>query len=289
MMEPQPAAVYQRKRRPRRGVFILPSLFTGGTLVCGYVALMSTLRATAAESSGDPSWVGFDVAAKAIGLAIVWDIFDGRIARLTQAASDFGREFDSLADIIAFGIAPALLAFAWGVRSVDQAVGPLALQHLRTLGYLVTLAFVVCGAARLARFNISSTHASSDRRYFVGLPIPGAAAVIAAVVHFEKSPLIDWRLAVLWLVLVGVLAFLMISTVRYHTFKTFDLRRQRPFVVMILIVLVVYLIWAYSEWILLALASMYAAAGPVLRVVSHLRHHPPSAPGGSHREEVPAS
>ena len=270
----------EKKGRFRRGVYLLPSLFTVGTLVLGYIAILSTLKA-ALTPDPDLALQIFDTAAKAIGWAIVFDGLDGRIARLTNASSDFGREFDSLADIITFGIAPAFLAFAWGVRPVEEIAGTQLVRHLHDVGWVVTFAYVICGAARLARFNIQSGKPSSDRKHFVGLPIPGAAGVIAALIHCIKYPINDWVWSPAWLAIVGILAFLMVSRVRYPSFKALDLRRRRPFVAIILIGLVVYAIWAFSEPVLLAIAMVYALSGPVARLVSKIRPHP-SAPQEVH-------
>jgi CDP-diacylglycerol--serine O-phosphatidyltransferase len=276
---PEPYLSPQAKRGFRRGVYVLPSLFTVGTLVCGYFAILSTLNATsqmlAVGIGADLSRLAFDNAAKAIGLAVLLDGLDGRIARLTNSTSDFGREFDSLADVITFGVAPAFLAFAWGLRPVEDFFGPLMVQHLHEAGWIVTFFYVICGTARLARFNIQSSRASSDRRYFVGLPIPGAAGVIAAVIHCRKYAVHDWEYGVAWLVIVAVLAFLMVSRVRYYSFKTVDLRRRRRYVAIILIGIIIYAIWAYSELVLLALATTYALSGPLARATSRSRTHPP--------------
>jgi CDP-diacylglycerol--serine O-phosphatidyltransferase len=263
----------------RRGLYVLPSLFTVGTLVCGYYAILSTLHGTQIMASGagsDLALLAFDNAAKAIGYAVVFDGLDGRIARLTNATSDFGREFDSLADVVTFGIAPAFLAFAWGVRPVEDVLGSHLVQHLRHAGWVVTFAFVICGAARLARFNIQSGRPVGDKRYFVGLPIPAAAGVVAAVVHLFKYPVNEWGYAVAWLGIVAGLAFLMVSRVRYYSFKTLDLRRPRSYMLIILIGLVVYLIVEFSEPVLLTIAVTYALSGPVARLTSRLRPHPPA-------------
>lgn len=276
----------EKKRPPRRGIYILPSLFTVGTLVCGYLAILDTYRGAlmlAAGGDASLSFGAFDAAAKALGWAVVFDGLDGRIARLTNSTSDFGREFDSLADLITFGVAPAFLAFAWGVRPVENIEGGQFLHHLRQLGWIVTFAYLICGAARLARFNIDSHKPSTDRRYFVGLPIPAAAGVIAAIVHFAKTPLSDGTFAGIWLALVAVIAFLMVSRMRYYSFKTVDLRRRRPYVVIIFIGLIVWAIWTYSEPVLLFIAFSYALIGPVNRLASRIRPHPPAP------EEVRAS
>lgn len=280
MLESQDLTPESRKKgQLRRGLYVLPSLFTVGTLVCGYYAVLSTLRGTqmlAAGMSSVLALVAFDSAAKAIGYAVVFDGLDGRIARLTNATSDFGREFDSLADVITFGIAPAFLAFAWGIRPVEEVSGSLLVQHLRDAGWVVTFAFLICGAARLARFNIQTSRPAGDRRYFVGLPIPAGAGVVAAVVHWAKYPVNDWRYALAWLVIVGVLAFLMVSRMRYFSFKTLDLRRPRSYMLIVLIGVVVYLIVEFSEPVLLTIAVTYALSGPIARLTSRIRPHPPA-------------
>ena len=276
---PGPSPKSARRGPFRRGIYLLPSLFTVGTLVCGYYAVLSTLRGTqmlAAGIGAGLALVAFDNAAKAIGWAILFDGLDGRIARLTNSTSDFGREFDSLADVISFGVAPAFLAYAWGIRGIDEVSGTQLVQHLRQVAWIVTFAYVICGAARLARFNIDTVKPAGDRRYFVGLPIPAAAGVVAALVHWAKYPVEDWIFGAVWLGIVGVLATLMVSRVRYFSFKTWDLRRRRPYVVIIAIGLVVWGIWTFSEPVLLTLALTYAVSGPIARLSSRFRPHPPA-------------
>jgi CDP-diacylglycerol---serine O-phosphatidyltransferase len=269
--------------RLRRGMYILPSLFTVGTLICGYYAILSTLQGTqlmAAGAAGPLVSSAFDNAAMAIGLAILFDGLDGRIARLTNSTSNFGREFDSLADVITFGVAPGILAYSWGVRpAIDASQLPWT-HHLRAVGWIITFAYLICGAARLARFNIDSVQPGVDRRYFVGLPIPAAAGVIAAVVHWQKYPLTYWPLAVVWLLAALGLAFLMVSRVRYHSFKSLDLRRRRPYVTTIFIGLIIWAILFYSEPVLLILALTYTISGLLHEIPSRSRHVPPA------REEV---
>jgi CDP-diacylglycerol--serine O-phosphatidyltransferase len=276
---PQLESPLKKDSRFRRGVYILPSLFTVGTLVCGYFALLSTLKGIQLMAAGMGAGMSvspFDDAAKAIGWAIVFDGLDGRIARLTNSTSAFGREFDSLADVITFGVAPALLAYAWGVRAVDDVYGTKIIHILRDAGWVITFAYVICGAARLARFNIDTVKPTGDRRYFVGMPIPGAAGVVAAVVHWGKDPLTSWLYAGAWLLLVLFLAFLMVSRVRYYSFKTLDLRRRRPFFAVILFGVTVWAIWAFSEEVLLTIALTYLISGLLLRLSSRLRPHPPA-------------
>jgi CDP-diacylglycerol---serine O-phosphatidyltransferase len=263
----------------RRGVYVLPSIFTVGTLVCGYFAVLSTLRGAQMLAAGVASGlalVAFDNAARAIGWAILFDGLDGRIARMTNTASPFGREFDSLADVIAFGVAPALLAFVWGVRGVDEMAGRELVQHIRQVAWIITFAYVICGAARLARFNIDTVKPTGDRRFFVGLPIPAAAGVVAAIVHWQKQPLNAWEFAVGWLVVVGILAFLMVSRMRYYSFKALDLRKRRSYLAVIFIGLIIWGIWSFSEPVLLTLALTYALSGIILRLTSKIRPHPPT-------------
>jgi CDP-diacylglycerol--serine O-phosphatidyltransferase len=263
----------------RRGVYILPSLFTVGTLVCGYYAIIASLRGSLALAAGGVEGMSasaFDDAAKAIGWAILFDGLDGRIARLTNSTSAFGREFDSLADVITFGVAPAVLAYAWGIRAINEAFGPPLIEHLRQIGWVVTFAYVICGAARLGRFNIEAVKPNTDRRYFVGMPIPAAAGTIAAIVHWEKTALVQWGYSLGWLAVVALLAFLMVSRMRYYSFKTLDLRRRRSYMAIILLGLVIWAIWLYSEPVLLTIAVTYALSGIILRIISKFRPHPPA-------------
>jgi CDP-diacylglycerol--serine O-phosphatidyltransferase len=227
--------------------------------------------------------LAFDNAARAIGFAIVFDGLDGRIARLTGTASPFGREFDSLADVVAFGLAPALLAYVWGVRGLDDIAGSNLVQHLRQLAWVLTFFYVICGAGRLARFNIDTVKPNTDRRFFIGLPIPAAAGVVAAVVHWQKTPVNAWEIGLGWMLGVGILGYLMISRMKYWSFKTLDVSKRRSYLILILIGIVIWGIFFYSEPILLTLALTYALSGIVLRITSKFRPHPPSP------EEVRAS
>ena len=292
-MDSQPLKSSSPVKSPaRRGFYILPSLFTLGTLICGYIAILSALNGAqmlAAHMSSAAILAAFDDAAKKIGWAVVFDGLDGRIARLTNSSSDFGREFDSLADVIAFGVAPAFLAYTWGVRAVQPIAGAHLVFYLQKTGWIVAFSFVLCGAARLARFNIDKG-ASSDRRYFVGLPIPAGAGVIAAIVHWAKYPVDDWVAGTVWIAIVACTAFLMVSRVRYFSFKTLDLRRQRPYFYIIIFGLIIWAIWTYSEPVLLVLASVYALSGPIGRLVSKIHPHPPTpaSEGSAGREARPA-
>jgi CDP-diacylglycerol---serine O-phosphatidyltransferase len=260
----------QRIRNPklRRGIFLLPSMFTVGNLLCGYyacVASASTLLGASAQ--GDP----FDRGAKAIGLAIVFDSLDGRVARMTGTNTEFGVQFDSLADVVSFGIAPALLAWVWGVRSlpgIDTATGAQQIAHF---GWWFCFAFVVCCAWRLARFNVQGM-APGGSKYFVGMPTPAAAGMIAAMIHAFKNPVQDWRWSIAWIFLVLGLAALMTSTIRFYSFKDLPWTRKQPSLAVVFIALLGAAIWRWSEEVLLLVAATYTAAGVTLHIVRLLRH-----------------
>lgn len=263
--------------RRRRAAYALPTLFTAGNIFLGFFAILKTLQgallATAGALGANPH---FEAAAKAIGVAVLLDGLDGRIARMTHTVSDFGRELDSLADVITFGLAPAILAFAWGVQFAPAA-SALGRDHLLRAGYFVSFLYLLCGAARLARFNIQANPVPKnpgrpDRKYFVGLPIPGAAGMIAAVVYASDCvPLQSWPLAAAWMVLLALLAFLMVSTWRYRSFKDFQLLRPRSPLTVILWGSLIYWLWYYSQPVLLVLATAYVGSGIVVRVGGLLR------------------
>jgi CDP-diacylglycerol---serine O-phosphatidyltransferase len=251
-----------RSTKLRRGVFLLPSLFTVANLYCGYYAAMASLL-------GGPEQ--FNHAAKAIGLAIIFDSFDGRVARMTGTSSAFGMQFDSIADVVSFGVAPALMAFAWGVRSLP-APDTLTVQQLNQMGWICCLLFLICCAWRLARFNVQGM-APGGSKFFVGMPTPAAAGVIASFVHlFDGSPLQDARWAAAWLVLVAALGALMTSTIRYYSFKDVPWTRRVVSLAIVLVGLFAAVIWFYSEIVLVTVACAYAAGGVVLHLVRLVRH-----------------
>src|SRR5216683_5241178 len=188
-------------RRPRRAAYALPTLFTAGNVYLGFYALLETFQgAMDMVTVGATAAHHFQTAAIAIGVAVFLDGLDGRIARMTNTVSEFGREMDSLADCVTFGIAPAVLAFAWGVQFVDPTTEDVLLEYLRRAGYFLSFLFLLCGAVRLARFNIQKNPVpknpgKADRKYFVGLPIPAGAALVAAVVYAcDAEPLSWWPL-----------------------------------------------------------------------------------------------
>ncbi len=262
------------RKRLRRGLYILPSLFTTLNIAAGYYAIAQALQGQIAEP-----W-HFDNAAKAIGFAVVFDGLDGRIARLTNTTSDFGRELDSLADVITFGAAPAVLAWIWGFRMLPATVDADLRTKLIQVGAILTFTFLIAGAARLARFNIQKNPQPSNpgrpgRKYFVGMPIPAGAGVIAAVVHFSDGrPLVYWWEAITWTVFVLAVSFLMVSTWRFYSFKDIDFRSRRPFQLIVLLGGLVALIWFFSEYVLFALALVYMLSGVLARLFYVFRRRP---------------
>jgi CDP-diacylglycerol--serine O-phosphatidyltransferase len=249
-----------RRLKLRRGIYLLPSLFTVANLLCGYYAVMATLAGGANE---------YDRAAKAIGYAILFDSLDGRVARLTGTNTEFGKQLDSLADVVSFGIAPAVLALAWGVKGLADP-GFISVQQISQMGWLCCLIFLICCAWRLARFNVQGM-APGGLAHFVGMPTPAAAGVIAGVIHAFKQPLHDWRWAVAWLLLAAGLGALMTSTVRYYSFKDIAWTRRYPSLGIVLIALIVAGIYLYSEIALFLIATGYAAAGVIIHLVRWLR------------------
>jgi len=273
-------------RRPRRAAYALPTLFTAGNIFLGYISILRSFRGAilaAAGAGGAPEQ--FAIAAKAIGAAVFLDGLDGRIARMTNTTSDFGREMDSLADVISFGMAPAVLAYAWGVQFVDLSAGTLRQQVLDT-GYFIAFLYLICGAARLARFNIQKNPipknpGRADRKYFVGLPIPAAAAMVAASVYASSNePITWWPASVAWLALLLLLGFLMVSTWRYYSFKGISLSKPYTPLIIIVVAAFIYAVWNYAQPVLLIAAATYVASGILVRaggiIRRHLRH--PSQP-----------
>jgi len=273
-------------RRPRRAAYALPTLFTAGNIFLGYISILRSFRGAMLAATGNGALAGdhFSVAARAIFAAVVLDGLDGRIARMTNTTSEFGREMDSLADVISFGMAPAILAFAWGVQFVAP-IAPWWQGQLHNAGYFISFLFLLCGAARLARFNIQKNPIPKnpgrpDRKYFVGLPIPAAAAMVASVVFASNAePLEWWPLAVGWLALLAMLGFLMVSTWRYYSFKGINLNKAYSPLIIILIGGFIYGLWNYAEPMCVAMAGAYVASGIVIRVGGivrrRLRHAPP--------------
>jgi len=244
-----------RKRPFRRGASILPSLFTTGNLFLGFWSIIRSLDGRFAE------------AAPLIGGAVILDVLDGRIARLTNTQSEFGAQLDSLADAVSFGVAPALLAYTWALDLFPRA------------GWPAAFLFLMCGVMRLARFNVQK-HVV-DARFFVGLPIPAGAAQLAAVVFVLPERRVERWEVTLVLALVVVLAFLMVSTFRYRSFKGVDLRRRRSYITVLGIALLFLMVASHPEVSILAVTGLYTVSGPVAYAWGFVRRReepPPPLP-----------
>ena len=294
---PNESQAARPRRASRKAVYVIPSLLTTANIFCGFYSVMESLRgisylgaanyfreANISFMANPPSVQmaaeHFDRAAITIGFAALFDLLDGRVARLTNTTSEFGIELDSIADVVSFGIAPALLAFAWGYGQVPD---------LRNVGWAASFLFLICGALRLARFNVQARQHNPnhppknpkvDKKAFVGMPIPFGAAMIASIVHFSPVPvgyISDVHLsavgqsltigakvfAVALVVLVVCLAFLMVSTIRYSSFKNVGVGRGSPRILIIALALIGLAIWFYSQWTLLVLSTLYVSHGIV--------------------------
>jgi CDP-diacylglycerol---serine O-phosphatidyltransferase len=262
----------------RKGMYILPSLFTTANIAAGFYAILQTVYGSAGEA-----W-HMDFAAKAIGFAVLFDGLDGRIARMTHTDSDFGKELDSLADVVTFGVAPALLAWMWGFHLLPVNIAPDLHLKITQLGSIACFAFLIAGASRLARFNIAKNPEPSNpgrpgKKYFVGMPIPAGAGVIAAIVHYSAgAPVTSWVTAMSWLMMVVVVGYLMVSTWRFYSFKDIDFGSRRPFRLIVLIAVVGASIWYFSRPALFVIAIVYMASGVLWRLQWIFRRKTPPAP-----------
>jgi CDP-diacylglycerol--serine O-phosphatidyltransferase len=278
-----PAIQAQKKARRRRGMYLLPSLFTMGNIGAGWIAIMKTIDAIGAK--GDAR-ANLDFAALAILFAIPFDALDGRIARMTNTTSEFGKELDSLADAITFGVAPSLLAYIWGFYYLPLSVNAELRRNLVYLGGFVCFLFLIGGVSRLARFNISNNPVPRnpgrpDRKYFVGMPIPAAAGLVASSVHFCMGyPNQASWVSVIWLVLVGITGYLMVSTWRFWSGKEINLSRRHPFQILPFIAIAAFVLIRYSQFALFAGALIYMFSGIWARAAyswsRRRRHRPPT-------------
>jgi CDP-diacylglycerol---serine O-phosphatidyltransferase len=253
MLDNAPRLRRRREDRPdrfRRGVFLLPSLFTVANLFCGYACVVYSTRSD------------FDTAALFIGIAMVLDTLDGFFARLTHSSSAFGVELDSLADVVSFGLAPAILAFTWGLWPLER------------LGWAAGFLYVTATAMRLARFNIqSTTTASTDKRYFVGMPSPAAASVIASTVYLYPYGLQEREAALPALAMVLVPAFLMVSTIRFRSVKAIDVGHTRSYLPLFLGALALFFVALHPRIALVVLSYTYTAAALIMWGYTRLRRH----------------
>ena len=285
-LSPKEVTPRGRRQRMRKGMYLLPSLFTIGNIALGFYAILQTLQGSA------EFYRHFDLAAIAIGFAAVFDGLDGRIARMTDTATLFGRELDSLADVITFGVAPAVLAWMWGFRflpilSDGAGTGMLwrilnpegtdPVTKVMNLGAIACFLFLIAGASRLARFNVQvnpqpSNPGRPDRKYFVGMPIPAGAAVIASVVHFARGePISLWWLSLLWAGIILVAGFVMISTWRYYGFKEIDFKKEHRYRSIMFLGVLIAAVRYFSHWTLFVLAITYMCSGVVMRMRSVFR------------------
>ena len=239
------------RRGVRRGIYVLPALFTAGNIFCGFLSLDASAKGA------------FESAAILIFAAAFFDGIDGRVARLTGTTSAFGEQLDSLCDVVSFGVAPAFLVYNWGLSPYGRA------------GLLVSFLFAVCGASRLARFNVQ-IHVV-DKRWFVGLPIPSAAGALCGLIWAVPSADVSETLRPVFLVVTAGLAFLMVSTFRYRSFKDLDMKSRRGRLYFLLFAAVLALIWWLRQYALAGLLVTYAASAPVGRLVSVFRRRPADA------------
>jgi CDP-diacylglycerol--serine O-phosphatidyltransferase len=266
-------------RRPRRAAYALPTFFTAGNLFLGFYSIVQSYQGAMAFAGGldQSAFQHFSEAAKLIGWAIVADGLDGRIARMTNTTSEFGKEMDSLADVIGFGIAPAILAFTWGVQFTSESPIPFWHDNLHRLGYFISFMFLLCGSLRLARFNVQknpqpSNPGRADRKYFVGMPIPAAAGLIASIVYLlDGQPLRSWLFSAVWLGILGLSGFLMISTWRYPSFKEFNLLRPRSTIFLLGAGCFIYLLWNMPQPILFLMMTSYTLSGILIRLGGFIR------------------
>ncbi len=272
------------RRPPPRAAYALPTLFTAGNIFLGFLSILRSVQGAASLANPAAAAAHFVESAIAIGLAIVLDGLDGRIARLTNTTSEFGKEMDSISDVVSFGIAPAVLAYVWGFQFLPAGAASDMSDHLTRAGKVISFLFLLCGSLRLARFNVQKNPKPKNpgrpnRSYFVGLPIPAAAGMIAAIVYFvDGVPLDRWPLNIAWLTLLTLLAWLMVSTWRYYAFKDNAILKPRSPLTIIVVGGLLVLIWYWSQPVLLAIAGAYASSGLFLRLgglfrrVRRMRH-----------------
>jgi CDP-diacylglycerol---serine O-phosphatidyltransferase len=249
------------RRRFRRGVYLLPSLMTLGNLFCGYACIVYAMRGE------------YATAAPLVGIALVLDGLDGRIARMTGTASPFGLQFDSLADMVSFGMAPAILTFSWG------------LEPLGRWGWAAGFVYMTATAMRLARFNIQS--GTVDKRYFVGMPSPAAATVPASTILAFPEGLQNQYAAVAALALMLVPAVLMVSTIRFRSFKRIDLQSRRSYTVLILLAAVFAAVFAHPPMVLVVISYAYLLSAFGETIVTRVRHRGTEAPPAGGQVEQP--
>ena len=264
----------------KKGLYVIPTAFTAANIGMGFLAVLYSIRGFQIIYTNPNGAAGyFDHAAVAIGLAILFDTLDGRVARMTKTATEIGVQFDSLADVLTFGIAPIALIYSWGIAA--------AFRESSTeygLGVFLLFMYLMCGAFRLARFNLQATRPrvliegtpKVDKKNFVGLPIPPAAGLMAAIVHYSPAPLSSYgegsaRLyGMLMMILIAVLGVLMVSTLRYSSLKTVGTGRRNLYLVLVLSAIGM-LMYLYSQYMLLILSIAYVSHGVIWYLLSLIR------------------
>jgi CDP-diacylglycerol---serine O-phosphatidyltransferase len=246
----------EMRSRLRRGIYVVPTSLTVLNLFFGFRSIVNSTRGIEATVQGQPFTAAhfFQVACVSLFIAALFDTFDGLVARLMHATSEFGKEYDSLADVVTFGAAPGILIYAWG------------LHVLGTLGGAIAFLFLVAGSLRLARFNIMT--AKADHRYFVGLPIPAGALTLAAIINYAPTPVTDTRFAWVMLFVTAGLAFAMVSTIRYRSQKYANLQRERSLMYFVVLALIVGLFSKWPREFCFIAAVCYASSGPLIRLWS---------------------
>ena len=275
------------RRGVKKGLYVIPSIFTAANIGMGFYAVMAAARGFQFIGTGVSqdllrATAYLDNAAMAIGWAVLFDMLDGRIARMTKTTTEIGVQLDSIADVVTFGLAPAVLAYVWGYGATLPEG-----SDLHRLAWFLSFMYLMCGAFRLARFNVQSSRPrilaegtiKVDKKSFVGLPIPVAGGLIASIIHFSPQPLVSYgsdraRLySVMLMLLVGFLSVLMVSTLRFSSFKTVGTRRRSMRTIM-LVVAVGMLIFLYSRYVLLGIVCLYILQGLLSRVVGMFRKRP---------------
>ena len=273
------------RRGLKKGLYLIPSLFTAGNILMGFYAVMAAIRGFQFVSGSAPDYARasayFDNGAKAIGLAVLFDMLDGRIARMTKTTTEIGIQLDSIADVVTFGLAPAVLAYVWGYGS-SLVEG----SDLHGLAWALSFMYLMCGGFRLARFNVQASRprllaegtTKVDKKYFVGLPIPVAGGLLAAILHFTPLPFAAYGAeraeiySLLLMALVGFLSVLMVSTLRFSSLKQVGTSRRsmRTFILVVAFAMIIFL---YSRYVLLLLAIAYILAGLFSRLLGLFHRH----------------
>ncbi|HVF29791.1 MAG TPA: phosphatidylcholine/phosphatidylserine synthase [Pyrinomonadaceae bacterium] len=269
----------------KKGLYVIPTAFTAANVAMGFLAVLYSIRGFQVVVSNPEAASGyFDYAAIAIGLAILFDTLDGRVARMTKTATEIGVQFDSLADVLTFGIAPIALVYSWAIGASFNEN-----SSAHAFGVFLLFMYLMCGAFRLARFNLQATRPrvlqegtpKVDKKNFVGLPIPPAAGLMAALVHFAPLPLNSYGeglahfYSYLVMILLAVLGILMVSTLRYSSMKTVGTGRRNLYLVLV-VAAIGMLMWLYSQYVLLILSVGYVSHGILWYLVNMIRprHHP---------------